>query len=188
MNKKSDRFPPSKPVEFTNIPLLMNSSKSPKEGEAKLKSNNKPVNDKSNNSSPKPAHTYIQALSANIWDILKLKENSPKLLDKKIKEIHKTVHNSNTPKPRLNMTIKGPSCKQIIISIGSNNIKIFMLSLNDYVVNINWALKNIKSDVIIDFICPNHRELVSNKVMAQLDIYIISHYIKNTNNINLKDI
>ena len=66
MNKKSDRFPPSKPVEFTNIPLLMNSSKSPKEGEAKLKSNNKPVNDKSNNSSPKPAHTYIQALSANI--------------------------------------------------------------------------------------------------------------------------
>ena len=63
-----------------------------------------------------------------------------------------------------------------------------MSSLNDYVVNINWALKNVKSDIIIDFIYPNHRELVSNKVVAQLDICIISHYTKNTNNINLEDI
>ena len=41
-----------------------------------------------------------------------------------------------------------------------------MSSLNDHVVNINWALKNVKSDVIIDFIYPDHRELVSNKVVA----------------------
>ena len=121
MNRKSDRFPSSKPMEFTNIPLPTNSSKSSKEGEVKLKSNNKPVNDRSNNSSPKPAHTYAQALSTNIWDILKLKENSLKLLDKKIEEIHKMVHNSNTPKPRLNMTTKGSSCKQIIVPMGSNN-------------------------------------------------------------------
>ena len=57
-NRKSDRFPPSKPVEFINIPLLTNSSKLHKEGGAKLKSNNKPINDRSNNSSPKPACTY----------------------------------------------------------------------------------------------------------------------------------
>ena len=58
MNKKSDRFPPSKPMEFTNIPLPTNSSKLPKEEGVKPKSNNKPVNDKSNNSSLKLAHTY----------------------------------------------------------------------------------------------------------------------------------
>ena len=63
-----------------------------------------------------------------------------------------------------------------------------MSSLNNYVVNINWTLKNVKSDVIIDFIYSDHRELVSNKVVAQLDICIISHYTKNANNINLEDI
>ena len=66
MNRKSVRFPSPKPVEFTNIPSPTNLSKSPKEEGAKPKLNNKPVNDKSNNSSPKLAHTYIQALSANI--------------------------------------------------------------------------------------------------------------------------
>ena len=63
-----------------------------------------------------------------------------------------------------------------------------MSSLNNYVVNINWTLKNVKSDVIIDFIYSDYRELVSNKVVAQLDICIISHYTKNANNINLEDI
>ena len=79
----------------------------------------------------------IQASSTNIQDILKLKENFPKLSDKKIEEIRKTVYNSNTPKPRLNITTKDPSYKQIIIPIGGNSIKTFMSSSNDYVVNIN---------------------------------------------------
>jgi len=51
----------------------------PKEEEVKPKSNNKPVNDKSNNSSPKPAYTYAQASFANIRDIFKSKENFLKL-------------------------------------------------------------------------------------------------------------
>ena len=177
-------------MEFTNIPLPINLSKFPKKEGTQLKSNNKPVNNKSNNSFPKPACTYAQALFVNIWDILKLKENFPKLSDKKIEEIYKTVHNSNTPKLRFNITTKSPSCKQIIISMSGNNIKTFMLSLNNHVVNINQALKNIKSDVIIDFIYSDYRELVLvlNKVMAQLNICVISHYIKNANNMNLEDI
>ena len=88
------------------------------------------------------------------------------------------------------MTTKGSSYKQIIIPMGSNNIKTFMSSLNDHVVNINQALKNVKSDVIINFICSDYRGLVLvlNKVVAQSDICIISHYVKNTNNMNLEDI
>ena len=176
-------------MEFTNIPLPINLSKLPKKEGAQLKSNNKPVNNKSNNFFPKPAYTYAQALFVNIWDILKLKENFPKLSDKKIEEIYKTVHNSNTPKPRFNMTTKSLLYKQIIIPMSSNNIKTFMLSSNNHVVNINQALKNIKSDVIIDFIYSNYRELVlvSNKVMSQLNICVISHYIKNAN-MNSEDI
>jgi len=66
MNRKSDRFSPPKPVEFTNIPPPTNPFKSPKEGGAKPKLNNKPINNKSNKSSSKPARTYAQASSANI--------------------------------------------------------------------------------------------------------------------------
>ena len=74
--------------------------------------------------------------------------------------------------------------------MSGNNIKTFMLSLNNHVVNINQALKNIKSDVIIDFIYSDYRELVlvSNKVMAQLNICVISHYVENVNNMNSEDI
>ena len=65
-----------------------------------------------------------------------------------------------------------------------------MSSSNNHVVNINQALKNIKSDVIIDFIYSDYRELVlvSNKVMAQLNICVISHYVENANNMNSEDI
>lgn len=115
-----------------------------------------------------------------------MKESFSKLSDKKIKEIYKMVNNLNILKPKLNMTTKGLLHKQIIIPISGNNIKIFMATSNDHVTNINWSLKNIKSDIAIDFICPDHRGLilVSNKVIVQSDISIISNHIKNTSNIN----
>ena len=64
------------------------------------------------------------------------------------------------------MTTKGLSHKQIIIPMSSNNIKIFMVTSNDHVTNINQLLKNIKSDIVIDFIHPDYRGLIfiSNKV------------------------
>jgi len=107
-------------------------------------------------------------LSANIQDILKLKENFPKLSDKKIKKIHKMVNNLNISKSKLNIMTKGLSCKQIIISMSGDNIKIFMATSNDHITNINWSLKNIKSDIAINFIYLDHRGLIliSNKVMA----------------------
>ena len=148
-----------KPIEFTNILPSASSSKLTKEEESKPKSVNKSEKDKSINLFPKLAHTYTQASSANIWDILKLKENFPKLSNKKIEEIHKTVNNSNVLKPKLNMMTKDPSYKQIIVPISSNNIKIFMVTSNNYVTNINWSLKNIKSDIAINFIHPDHRGL-----------------------------
>ena len=57
------------------------------------------------------------------------------------------------------MMTKDPSYKQIIVPISSNNIKIFMATSNNYVTNINWSLKNIKSDIAINFIHPDHRGL-----------------------------
>ena len=124
-------------MEFTNISSSIFPPKSTKEEGSKLKSVNKLEKDKSINLSPKLACTYAQALSANIWNILELKENFHKLSDKKIEEIYKIVNNSNIPKPKLNMMTKGPSHKQIIIPISSDKNKNFMATSNDYITNIN---------------------------------------------------
>lgn len=88
------------------------------------------------------------------------------------------------------MTTKGPSRKQIIVPMGSDNIKTFMTLSNDHVINVNQALKNVKSDVIIDFIHLDHRGLifVLNKVAAPSDICVVSNYVKNANNMNSEDV
>jgi len=80
----------------------------------------------------------------NVWDILKLKENFPNLSNKKIKDIHKTMNNSGNPKQCISMMTKGPLHKQIIISIGSDNIKKFMVLSSNHIINLNHTLKGIK--------------------------------------------
>ena len=52
------------------------------------------------------------------------------------------------------------------------------------------STSHLKSDIAIDFIYSDHRELIliSNKVMVQSDISIISNHIKNASNINTNDI
>ena len=84
------------------------------------------------------------------------------------------------------MTTKGPSRKQIIILMSNNNIHKFMRNSSLYVSNINQALKNAKSEVLVDFI---HLDIanvtvITNKVVVQSDLYIIENYIKKADNIN----
>ena len=88
------------------------------------------------------------------------------------------------------MTTKGSSYKQIIIPMGSDNLKKFLLVSGNYVINLNYALKGIKSEVIIDFIKSDYRKLiiVSNKVASLSDISVISNYVKNTNNMDSNDV
>ena len=68
--------------------------------------------------------TYIQALSNNINDIIKIKESFPKLSTNKVSKIHKVINKTEQKrKYKLNMITKGPSRKQIIIPMSSNNVK-----------------------------------------------------------------
>jgi len=85
-------------------------------------------------------------------DILKIKETFPKLQVNKINNIHKIINGSNKPKPKINMMTKRPSRKQIIISMSIHNKTKFMEIFGVYITNINRALKNIKSDIMVDFI------------------------------------
>ena len=88
------------------------------------------------------------------------------------------------------MTTKGPSRKQIIIPMESDNSKKFLSTSGDHVSNINCALKGIKSDVVIDFIRSDYRGLIiiSNKVAAPSDISVINKYVKNSNDLDVNDI
>ena len=50
------------------------------------------------------------------------------------------------------MMIKGLLRKQVIVSINNNNKTIFINDSSAHITNINRALKNIKSEVIVDFV------------------------------------
>jgi len=65
-----------------------------------------------------------------------------------------------------------------------------MFLSGDHIVDINRALRNIKSDILANFICNDHRGLIitANKVASQLDLSIIENYIKNIDVIETKDI
>ena len=53
------------------------------------------------------------------------------------------------------------------------------------VTNLNKNLKNIKSDIMVDFICQETSgvTIVTNKVASNLDLQTIENYMKNTNHI-----
>ena len=84
------------------------------------------------------------------------------------------------------MTTKGLLCKQVIISMSDNNKKKFINKSSAHVLNINKALKNIKSDIIVDFICFDAAKIivVTNKVAALLNLQSIEQYVKGANHIN----
>jgi len=83
------------------------------------------------------------------------------------------------------MTTKGPSCKQVIISISDDNTNTFFKDSSSHVTNINRVLKNIKLEVMADFICIENKSVIitTNKVASLPDLQNIEKYVKNTYNI-----
>jgi len=79
--------------------------------------------------------SYAQAskTSVNTLEVLKIKKTFPSLNAQKIDQVNNIVNGQNKPKPRIKMTTKGPSRKQIIIPMSSDNVTSFMwLTLIDY--------------------------------------------------------
>ena len=63
---------------------------------------------------------------------------------------------------------KGPSRKQVIIPINNNNKVKFMELFSTHITNLNRVLKNIKSDIIVDFVHMDQTgiTIVTNKVTS----------------------
>ena len=135
-----------------------------------------------------PARSYTQATktSANMSEVLKIKEAFPALNAKKIDQINSIVKGDSKPKPRIQMTTKGPSRKQVIIPMSKENISAFMKNLSLHVANINRQLHNVKSEVLVDYIWsdPLGITIIMSKVSQQSDLLIIDQYVKNSNDIN----
>ena len=109
---------------------------------------------------------------------------------KKINQINEIIKGSSKPKHHINMTTKGPSCKQVIFPIGNDNRVKFMKNSAIHVINLNRNLKNTKSEVSVDFI---HSDLVditivTNKVSQISNLITIENYVKNSESINLSQV
>jgi len=74
--------------------------------------------------------------------------------------------------------------------MSSENIAKFMKSLGKHIININHALKGIKTDTFIEFICFDYHGLIvtSNKVVSPLDLEVVERYVKNVNSVNSNNV
>ena len=136
----------------------------------------------------KSTMTYAQVSkqNASTSEVIKIKEAFPTIGAKKIDQINNIVKGTPKPKPRIQMTTKGPSRKQVIIPMSNDNNTKFMKNLATHVANINRILRNAKSEVLVDFIRsdPLGITVVTNKVSLQSDLQIIDQYVKNSEDIN----
>ena len=81
------------------------------------------------------------------------------------------------------MTTKGPPRKNVIMPMNSNNIMRFIKKSNLHVTNLNRSLKNIKSNILVNFIYldPLGITIVTYKVTSVSDLQVIENYVKSPN-------
>ena len=119
-------------------------------------------------------------------EVIKIKETFLTIGINKIEQINNIVKSNTKAKPHIQMTMKEPSRKHIIISMGSKNNMKFMKNSSIHITNMNRFLRNAKSKVFMDFIQSDLLGItvVTNKVSLQSDLQIIEQYIKNADNID----
>jgi len=129
-------------------------------------------------------------LKINVEDVLHIKDIFPTLSPNKIIDINNIINKSNIFKLKINMAMKEPSRKQIIVLMSKSNVEVILNQANFLIININRHLKEAKSNIITDFI---HLEndgvilTIFQAVFAQ-DMSIIKKCVKEINNINSKHI
>ena len=85
-------------------------------------------------------------------DILKIKKAFPTLNTKKIDQVNNIVKGNLKLKLKIQITTKGPLRKQVIILMSKDNIDAFMKNSSLHVANINRQLRNVKSEVLTNYI------------------------------------
>ena len=188
-NKEQPKPVPATIDKVPPLPPLLVKSKKEVNVISKYFQNKKPLAENKNQvGNNNPARLYAQAtkMSANTSDVLKIKEAFLALNANKIDQVNNIIKGNPKPKPRIQMTTKGPSRKQVIIPMSKENNNAFMKNSLLYVANINRQLHNTKLEVLVNYIRSNPLGIIiiTNKVSQQSDLLIIDQYVKNSNDIN----
>ena len=144
---------------------------------------------------PKPTNTmkksYAEASkannSSNIEDVIQVKEAFPELSADEVGKMLKAKNNNRgTKKPKINMTIRGQSRREVIIPMAKSNTELIVNSAHIHISNINKCLKNSKSNIVADFIRYNASGIIitTNTPANDLNLSTIEDYLKNVQNIN----
>lgn len=87
-----------------------------------------------------------------IKKVLKIKKVFSNLKADKINNIQKIIKGNSKPKLKINMITKDHSRKQVIVPMNNNNKTKFIEDSNNHITNLNRVLKNIKSEIMVDFV------------------------------------
>ena len=125
--------------------------------------------------------------SSNIEDVIRVKEAFPELSADEVGKMLK-AKNSNgcMKKPKINITTRKQSRREIIILMAKTNTELIINSAHIYISNVNKCLKNSKSNIFADFIQFNINGIIitTNKPANNLDLSMIEKYLKSIQNVN----
>ena len=136
--------------------------------------------------------SYTQAFkqTASTFEIIKIKEAFPFISMKKMDLIYNIIKGTPKLKPCIQMTMKGPSRKQVIIPMSNDNNAKFMRNSATHIANINRILRNAKLEVLVNFIHSDSLGItvVTNKVFLQSNLQMINYYVKNAEDIDASQV
>ena len=135
--------------------------------------------------------SYTQAsktnISSSIEDVIQVKKVFPTLSADEVGKMLKAKNSGGgTKKPKINMTTRGQSKREVIIPMTKTNAELIVNSAHIHISNVNKCLRNSKSDIFTDFIRYNVNGIIitMNKPTSDLDLSTIEKYLKNIQNIN----
>ena len=135
--------------------------------------------------------SYVQASkvnnSSNIEDVIQVKEAFPALSADKVRKMLKAKNSKgDTKKPKINMTTRGQSRREVIIPMTRTNTELIVNSAHIHTSNVNKCLKNSNSNIVTDFIHSNINGIIitTNKSASDLDLSTIKKYLKSVQNVN----
>ena len=163
VKKNSKELPNSTSISLDKIlPSPPLPAKSAKEVNAisKYFQNKKPMSENKKKEISNLFKSYAQASKsqATTSEVFKIKETFPELSTKKINQVNNIIKGNTKLKPKIQITTKSPSRKQVIIPMNKDNIDAFMKNSSLHVANINRQLHNAKSEVLTVMATTSHKD------------------------------
>jgi len=123
-------------------------------------------------------------------NLLKLREAFPTLPTSKIIKMNNVRLGVKHGKPKMQIITKGPSRKNILISMNTTDKGKILNNTNTHTNQINGLLKSYKSSININCIRElwNSITITTNVVAASSDLTFIEKYFKGLDNLKSKDI